>query len=196
MDELDDAVSFHGHLCPMFYLGFRMGEDALKLLNRVREKGVKFHAVVEFANCFGDGIQYVTGATFGKNNLHLNDQGKFAASFYDLVTGNTVRLKMKEDVVKKVLEYGKAGKKIKRLRAGEREAETRMLMVSGREMVEWLKKLSDEELFEITAAPVFTPEEGPSLDYIICQECRELTLEELVEKDGKVILCKTCHGSK
>lgn len=193
MVDLEDAVRFHGHLCPMFYLGVRMGELALKKLNRERENGVKLHAVVEFANCFGDGIQYVTGATFGKNNLHLEDKGKFAASFYDLATGMSLRLRMKEEAVKNVLEYGKAGREVKRLPAAKREEEARRLMVAGKEMVEWLKGLTDEELFETPPAPPFTPKEGPSLDYVTCQKCGELTLKGYTKKKGEASLCQTCY---
>lgn len=188
MTDLQEAVSFHGHLCPMFYLGVRMGGLALKKLDRARERGVKLHAVVEFANCFGDGIQYVTGATFGKNNLHLADRGKFAASFYDLSSGKNLRLRMKKDIVEKVLEYGRAGRDVKRLPPAEREEETRRLMAMGREMVERLKGLSDEELFEVTDAPGFTPPEGPSLDYVVCPGCGEVTLKEYAEKG----LCGSC----
>ncbi|MFQ5800142.1 MAG: FmdE family protein [Candidatus Hydrothermarchaeales archaeon] len=193
MTDLEDGVRFHGHLCPMFYLGVRMGELALKKLNRERENGVKLHAVVEFANCFGDGIQYVTGATFGKNNLHLEDRGKFASSFYDLGSGMSLRLRMKENVAKNVLKYGKAGRKVKKLPAAKREEEARRLMVTGKEMVEWLKGLADEELFETTPAPPFTPKEGPSLDYVTCQKCGELTLKEYTKKKGSTPLCRSCY---
>ena len=48
MEELDKAAGFHGHLCPMFALGFRMGKKALNELGRGRENGVKLVAVVEF----------------------------------------------------------------------------------------------------------------------------------------------------
>jgi formylmethanofuran dehydrogenase subunit E len=196
MAELEDAISFHGHLCPMFYLGVRMGELALKKLNRGRERGVKLHAIVEFANCFGDGVQYVTGATFGKNNLHLDDKGKFAASFYDLATGASLRLRMKEDVVKKVLEYGRAGKDVKKLPPAERDDEAKRLMASGKEMVEWLKELEKEELFKVTPVGEFTPDDGPSLDYVICQNCGELTLKEYSKKKRTVTQCQSCYNFK
>jgi formylmethanofuran dehydrogenase subunit E len=194
MEDLDTAVEFHGHLCPMFYMGFRMGHLALKKLGRPRERGVKLHAVVEFPNCFADGVQFVTGATFGKNNLHLDDRGKFAASFYDLSSGKDLRLKMKKEVVSKVLEYGKAGLVVKELPPDKREEETRVLMVSGREMVGWLKGLGDDDMFETLPAPSFLPEDGPSLDYIVCSDCGELTLKEYSKKRSEKNFCTHCTG--
>jgi formylmethanofuran dehydrogenase subunit E len=192
MDELEAGVNFHGHLCPMFYLGFRMGRLSLKKLNRRRERGVRFHAVVEFPNCFGDGIQFITGATFGKNNLHLKNTGKFAGSFYDLVSGNNIRLKMKEDVVKRVLEYGKSGKKVKKLPPADRDEESNKLMRRGKEIVGWLKELGDEELFEEELALDFIAEEGPSFDYVFCENCGELTLREYSDAVGEKQVCRDC----
>jgi len=192
MAELEEAVKFHGHLCPMFYLGVRMGEFALEKLDREREKGVKLHAVLEFANCFGDGVQVVTGATFGKNNLHLRDTGKFAATFHDLVTGESLRLKVGNDLVERILEYGKAGKKVKALPTNEREAEARRLMSWGREIVDELKNLSNAEIFEITSTEEFVPVEGPSLDHVFCSGCGELTLVDYVTSDKGTSLCQSC----
>ncbi len=192
MKELDDAVAFHGHLCPMFYLGFRMGKYALRKLDRKREKGVKLHAVVEFTNCFADGIQYVTGATFGKNNLHIRDFGRFASSFYDLSSEKSIRIKMKDGMVKKVLEYGKAGKDVKGLPPSKREAETKRLMRMGKEKVDWLSRLGDSELFDLKSPPPFEQEEGPSLDYIICHECEELALLGYSNEKGGFKVCRSC----
>ncbi len=169
-----------------------MGGHALKKLGREREKGVKLHCVVEFQNCFGDGIQYVTGATFGKNNLHLNDKGKFAASFYDLVSDRNFRLRMNDEVVKQVLVYGRAGKDVKKLPADRRAAEAERLMEKGRDMVAWLKGLKDEELFVESEAEMFVAAEGPLLEHAICKRCGELTLTEYTSEINGVRLCGRC----
>jgi formylmethanofuran dehydrogenase subunit E len=192
MDDIKSAVSFHGHLCPMYYLGLRMGGNALKRLNRGRERGIKLQVVVEFANCFGDGIQFVVGATYGKNNLHLDDKGKFAASFYDVSSKKSLRLIMREDVLKKVLVYGRAGKDVKSLPHSDREEEAARLMEAGKEMVEWLKTLSDEELFSVSAPPGFKPVEGASLEYVKCKLCRELTLKEYSRMKAGAVHCLSC----
>ena len=66
-------------------------------------------------------------------------------------------------------------------------------MAKGKETVEWLKGLTDEELFEKSPAPGFTPKEGPSLDYVVCQSCGELTLKGYLKKKGKTQVCKACE---
>lgn len=186
---MEDAVKFHGHLCPMFALGYRMGKMALKTLARGREEGVKLIAVVEFRNCLSDGIQYVCGTTYGKNNLFYKEYGKFATSFYDLATGKSTRIRVKNKAVEEALEYGMAGQEVKKLPPASRDEEAKKLFQLGREIVDKINEIGDEELFTITDAVPFKPEEEPSLKHVICEKCGELVLEDFVKvHNGK----KTC----
>ena len=183
---MEDAVKFHGHLCPMSVLGVRMGKLALRKLGRGKEKGVRLIAVVEFKNCMADGIQYATGATYGKNTLFLKDYGKFAASFYDLATKKSLRIRIKNDVVEEALVFGRGAQDVKKLPPDKREKEAKMILEKGHEIAEKLGKLTDEELFEVTESPPFKPEEEPSLKHVVCEECGEIVLEDFIKsKDGK-----------
>lgn len=189
---LDDAVRFHGHLCPMFYLGLRMGKLALKTLGRGKEKGLKLLAVVEFNNCLADGIQFVTGATYGKNALYYKEHGKFAASFYDLVTDKSIRIVVKNDVLEKVLEYGLKGEEVKSLPPKDRKKEADALFMWAKRVVEELKGMKDEELFDVGAALLFEADPIPSLAHLHCLACGEIVLADFaVEKDGRTF-CKEC----
>ncbi len=188
---LSEAVEFHGHLCPMVALGYRMGKYALKLLGREREKGMKLIAVVEFQNCLADGIQVATGATFGKNLLYLKPLGKFAASFYDLEQNKSLRLVVKNRILEDTLEYGREGERIKNMPMGEeRKRKAQKLMEWGKEIVKKIEELKDEELFDIKPAPSFNPEPFPSLSHGYCKSCGELVLESFL-KNG---VCGTCAG--
>jgi formylmethanofuran dehydrogenase subunit E len=61
-----------------------------------------------------------------------------------------------------------------------------MILEKGHEIAEKLGKLTDEELFEVTEAPPFKPEEEPSLKHVVCEECGEIVLEDFIKsKDGK-----------
>jgi formylmethanofuran dehydrogenase subunit E len=189
---MEDAVDFHGHLCPMSYLGVRMGRLALKTLARGKEKGVRLIAVVEFQNCLGDGIQYATGATFGKNTLFLKDYGKFAASFYDLATEKSVRIRVRNEVVEESLIFGIEGQDVKKLPPNDRKEAAGKILEKGKEIAARFAKISDEDLFEVTQAPYFKPAEEPSLKHMVCEECGEILLEDFVkEKDGKNV-CASC----
>lgn len=195
----EDAVKFHGHLCPMFALGLRMGEFALEMLGkegekREKESGVKLHAVIEYRNCFADGMQHVCGTTYGKVNLHYKELGKFAATFYDLATGKKIRIKIKNNIVKKALEYGRQGTKVKAMPVNKREEASKELFKLGRKVVEEFSNMSNAELFELSyAAEEFAPESEVSLDSGICSECGELFLKEFSKSK---VICKGCEERK
>lgn len=193
---MEDPAKFHGHMCPMFALGLRMGKLALEKLGRDRESGVKLVAVVEHKNCIADGIQYICGTTYGKNNLHYKEYGKFAASFYDIVTNKSVRIKVKNDVLKKTLEYGLRGQEIRKLPPADREEESKALFQWGKKIVEELGKMSDEDIFKIEEAPALEAHEEPSLKHVVCEKCGELVLEEYAKVKGKSKLCIPCYSTK
>jgi formylmethanofuran dehydrogenase subunit E len=189
---MEDAIKFHGHLCPMFALGYRMGKMALKTLARGREEGVKLIAVVEFRNCLSDGIQYVCGTTYGKNNLFYKEYGKFATSFYDLATGKSIRIRVKNEVVEEALVYGMSAQEVKKLPSANREEETKRLFNWGREIVEKFNKMKDEELFTITKAVPFKPEKESSLKHTFCEKCGEVVLEDFIKVHNGKKMCIPC----
>ncbi|MEE8167634.1 MAG: FmdE family protein [Candidatus Hydrothermarchaeales archaeon] len=194
--ELEEAVKFHGHLCPMFYLGLRMGEKALKELDRDREKGVKLLAAVEFRNCLADGIQYACGTTYGKNNLSYKEHGKFACSFHDLASNKTIRIRVKNQILEDTLSYGIRGKEVKSLPPTEREKEARDLLQWGQRIVNDLEKMQDEDLFTVTKGEAIYTEGVPSLEYVICTECGEVVLTGYLKLEGARKICKACRADE
>ena len=69
-----DALTFHGHKCWASASGVRAGLAAMKALGVERSGAKSLHAIIENgyyhgAMCFGDGVQYATGCTFGKGNM-------------------------------------------------------------------------------------------------------------------------------
>ncbi len=178
----------------MVALGYKMGKYALELLGREREAGMKFIAVVEFQNCLADGIQVATGATFGKNLLFLKPYGKFAASFYDLETGKSIRLVIKNEILENSLEYGREGERIKNMPMGEeRKKAAKRLMDWGREIVREIEAKSNQELFELREAEPFKAEPFPSLEHTYCKSCGELVLKAYIEEGG---ICRGCATHK
>jgi formylmethanofuran dehydrogenase subunit E len=189
---MDDAEKFHGHMCPMYALGLRMGKKALSILGRGREDGVKLVAIIEYRNCLADGLQYICGTTYGKNNLLYREYGKFAASFYDLTSKKSVRLRVRKDVLSEVLKFGLRGQEIRRLPPDSRRGEAKMHFEKGKKIIESLNKMSDDELFEITEAPAFDPAEEPILKYEVCEECGEVVLQDYIKIKNKRKVCIPC----
>jgi formylmethanofuran dehydrogenase subunit E len=54
--------------------------------------------ILETDGCFADGVRVATGCSIGKRTLRIEDYGKVAATFVDILTGQTIRLALKPDV--------------------------------------------------------------------------------------------------
>ena len=89
---LRQAEALHGHLCPMVAMGVKAGQYAMKFLDTGSTGMEEVVAVVECNNCFTDGIQVVTGCTFGNNALIFRDLGKTAVTVARRGSDQGVRL--------------------------------------------------------------------------------------------------------
>jgi formylmethanofuran dehydrogenase subunit E len=89
---LRQAEAIHGHLCPFVSLGVKAGQYAMKHLDTGSTGMEEVVAIVECNNCFTDGIQVVTGCTFGNNALIFRDLGKTAVTVALRGNGRGVRL--------------------------------------------------------------------------------------------------------
>ncbi|MBI4611690.1 MAG: formylmethanofuran dehydrogenase [Candidatus Rokubacteria bacterium] len=100
LDELlQEAVTFHGHLCPGQVLGVRMAIAGCRELAVVEPKSMQKNLVVfvEIDRCATDAIQAVTGCSLGRRTLKHVDYGKMAATFVNLVTGEALRVVARDD---------------------------------------------------------------------------------------------------
>lgn len=87
----------HGHKCPAMPLGLRAGAAAMNALAVARAKDKDLLAIVELgddhcAHCFADGVQMITGCTFGKGNIRKAGYGKFGLTLVDRESGRSVRV--------------------------------------------------------------------------------------------------------
>jgi formylmethanofuran dehydrogenase subunit E len=94
-DELlEEAVAFHGHLCPGQVLGVRMTVAGCRALGvaHPRRAGKRLVVFVEIDRCATDAIQALTGVSLGKRTLKHVDYGKAAATFVDTATREAARV--------------------------------------------------------------------------------------------------------
>ncbi len=87
----------HGHKCPAMPLGLRAGAAAMNVLAVPRAKDKDLFAILELgedhcAHCFADGVQMITGCTFGKGNIRKVAYGKFGLTLVERATGRAVRV--------------------------------------------------------------------------------------------------------
>lgn len=93
----DAGLELHGHKCPAMPLGLRVGAVAMNKLGVERSRDKTLLALVELgddhcAHCFGDGVQMITGCTYGKGNIKQLGYGKFGLTLVDKKNGRAVRV--------------------------------------------------------------------------------------------------------
>jgi formylmethanofuran dehydrogenase subunit E len=104
---LEEAVVFHGHMCPGQVLGVRMvlaGCLALGI-DEPRAAGKSLAVFVEINRCAADAIQSVTGCSLGRRNLWHVDYGKMAATFVNVPMEDAVRVVARDDARAAVPRY-------------------------------------------------------------------------------------------
>ncbi len=94
---LKPGQQLHGHKCPAMPMGLRAAAAAMNALAVSRAKDKDLVAILELgedhcSHCFGDGVQMITGCTFGKGNLRTLPYGKFGLTIVDRATGRAVRV--------------------------------------------------------------------------------------------------------
>jgi len=170
-DVLPEAVRFHGHLCPGLLIGCRAALLGLKELGGKRSEDEELVAVVENDSCSVDGIQFLTGCTFGKGNLIFRDWGKQVFTLIIRPDGRAVRLCFKGDEFRKKTAQG----------VTDRAA-----------FVELLKSVPDEDIFKVTHLQMELPGQARIFPTLICESCHEGVMEtRTVRVRGKRI-CLDC----
>ena len=75
------AAQMHGHFCAGLAMGVMASAYAMQQLVISGETNDLF-AIVETNNCFADGVQWVTGCSFGNKKLIYKDLGEIAFTLY------------------------------------------------------------------------------------------------------------------
>jgi len=191
------AAQLHGHYCPGLALGVIAGAHGMQELDPHSDGLEELLAIVETNNCFSDGIQFVTGCSFGNNALIFKDTGKVACSLVDR-NGEGIRFVMKQEAQEYMHavypEFSSAFDKV--VDDHDRGVETVTEFKTG-----GLKKafavldLDFDHLFmRQTLKDTAVPEYAPSHESLVCSNCNEsIMASRSVEKEGK-IYCLECAG--
>jgi formylmethanofuran dehydrogenase subunit E len=203
--EIEDAVAagnlhrlleisglLHGHFCPASAMGVKAAAKAVKELG-VKSKGMEeVVAIVETNNCFSDGVQMVTGFSFGNNALIYRDYGKTAFTLAKR-TGEGVRISVNFDRVnqERSPEANELWDKVVIKRSGS-EDESRRLTELWRELSFQVLDLPDEELLAVKKVKIDVPAYARIFASVKCSVCGEDIMEPRARmKDGKPI-CLPC----
>jgi len=192
---LEKAGELHGHLCNYLAYGVMAGYTAVHELE-VESTGMEeVVAIVETNNCFSDGIQMVTGCSFGNNALIFRDFGKTAVTVARR-NGEAIRIALEPDFEdSREEEYPEAyelwNKIVARRERATPEEHRKMMILFAEMSLNELKKPVDE-VFRIQKMKITVPEYAPIFDSVKCSICGEKVMETRAKvKRGKLV-CISC----
>lgn len=191
---LTKALEFHGHRCWASTAGVRAGLAAMRVLGVERSGAKSLHAILENgyhhgAMCFGDGVQYATGCTFGKGNMEKLPKGKLAVTIIDKKNNKAVRVAYKPTLQKQIKESAFMKKRTAGVPPTEIPDEEQWELVN----LIWNAAEGDVlTIGEISDYDWSEPEEV--VRFAICEGCGELVAEPYLRVVNGKSLCMDCSG--
>jgi formylmethanofuran dehydrogenase subunit E len=183
-----------GHKCWASTAGVRAGLAAMRTLGVGRSGAKSLHVILENgyyhgAMCFGDGVQYTTGCTYGKGNIEKAPKGKLALTLIDKEHSKAVRVSYKPTLQKQI----KASAFMQKRTAGV--PPTDISEAEQWELVNLIWDAPEEEV--LTIGPVTDyewsePEE--IVRFAVCRKCGELVAEPYMRLVAGEPLCLDCSG--
>jgi len=192
---LDRSAVLHGHYCPGLAVGVNAASEAVRRLQK-RSTGMEdVLALVETNNCLSDGVQFVTGCSFGNNSLIFKDLGKIAVTLVDRDDSKGFRFVPKpgaqENWTDEFPEYQRLFEKVVENRESSEEDRKKFSRL-GKEVSYYIVELPVEDLFSIEEVNIEIPDYAPIHESLTCDECGERVMAtRTIEKEG-LTLCLSC----
>ncbi|MCK4997324.1 SAM-dependent methyltransferase [Candidatus Pacearchaeota archaeon] len=189
-----ESGKLHGHFCLGLALGVMASSYAMKELALTNSGMEEVIVITETNNCMSDGVQFVTGCTFGNNALIFKDLGKSA---FTLARRNgeglrvTVKNNFRDKLSNNSQEFFGLFEKIVKNRQGTDEEKMKFKMLSQKASFDLLG-VPFEDVFNVKRVNVEIPKFAPIHDSIICEKCSENTMSTRTKGN----LCLECSGSK
>jgi formylmethanofuran dehydrogenase subunit E len=189
-DVIKQTVAFHGHMCPGLAIGIRAAEVAL------RDIGPHAHdeevvAMVETDMCGVDGIQFLTGCTFGKGNLIHLDYGKNAFTFFRRSDGKAIRIVARPDILESRDPEWEALRD--KMTHGDLTAEEQQRFQELHQArCQHILDASLDELFELTEPQENIPRHARIMESLTCESCGEKVMESRTRRFAGKTLCIPC----
>jgi len=193
-DYLEAGLTLHGHKCPAMPMGLRVGAAAMNELGVGRSNDGELVALVEIgerhcATCFADGVQMITGCTFGKGNIRRLSYGKWGLTLIDRRTGRAVRVVPRAEAMlanKRTEFFTKYREK------GVPASKVPPEVVEP--LVERVMCAPPEQLYTVGEIETKDLEEAPhSFASFVCDRCGEMVSEPYGRVLGEERVCLPCR---
>lgn len=193
-DYFEAGLTLHGHRCPAMPMGLRAGAAAMNRLGVERARDGQLMALIEIgddhcATCFADGVQMITGCTFGKGNIRRLNYGKWGLTLIDKKTGRAVRVSPKAEVMAANKQTDFFQKyRMKGIPASQVPEDV------VNPLIERVMTMPEESLLNISEVFEHTWTDPPhSFDSFVCDLCGEMVVEPYGRILGEKKVCIPCR---
>jgi formylmethanofuran dehydrogenase subunit E len=189
---IEDAIHFHGHLCPGLAMGYRAAVATLKALEVARPRDEELVAIAEGDACDVDAVQLVTGCTAGKGNLIVHPIGKHAFTFVRRDTGEAIRVVLRYPENLEDPDFNALRSRVISGAATPKETEKfrkRMESVSRA-----ILDMPEKDILMLTRTTVQMPHKARIYRSVTCTRCGEQCAEPLARLHEGKIFCLSCLG--
>ncbi len=193
-DYFEAGLKLHGHRCPAMPLGLRAGAAAMNRLGVERAADSQLMALIEIgddhcATCFADGVQMITGCTFGKGNIKKLHYGKWGLTLIDKKSGRAVRVCPKAEVMAatKQTDFFQ-NYRMKGVPASQVPEEV------VNPLIERVMTTPEAQLLNISEVFEYKWTDPPhSFDSFVCELCGEMVVEPYARILGEKKVCIPCR---
>ena len=196
------AGEIHGHYCSYVAYGVRAVCTGFRELGIAESAGMeKIMAVVECNNCFADGIQGISGCTFGNNAMIYKDLGKTAVTFYEREKDTGIRIIVNppdehaenDPVYKEAMELFDRGVKRREKLTPEERDRMNMLWT---EMSFGVLEKPEQKIFSVKTVTPDRIEYAPIFASETCRQCGEQAMETRMRMHEHEPVCIHCTGDE
>lgn len=191
------AARMHGHFCPGLAMGVMAGVYAMREMDTVSDGMEGLLAITETNNCFADGIQFVTGCSFGNNALIFKDLGKTAFTLTKR-DGQGIRICSKhesQEVIRQSFpDFQEYYKEVVENQNHAPEL-VEKFKKAGVDRAFGTLKIPFDTLFTVEHTQVDIPGYASIHESVICTKCGESVMKNHAWQVDDNVYCLDCQGS-
>lgn len=190
------AAQMHGHFCPGLAMGVMAAVHAMRELQADSDGMENLLAITETNNCFSDGVQFVTGCSFGNNSLIYKDLGKTAFTLAGR-DGKGIRICSRHESRDVIEEAFPDFRKYYRSVIAEQKRDPDMVAAYKKSALERAFGTLDlpfGSLFTVKRVHTAIPDYAGIDESVVCRLCNESVMRSRTTEEGDSFTCFSCSG--
>jgi tRNA-Thr(GGU) m(6)t(6)A37 methyltransferase TsaA len=188
------AGQLHGHFCPGLAMGVMASCYAMNEMKAESDGMEDLLAITETNNCFSDGVQFVTGCSFGNNSLIYKDLGKTAFTLTKR-NGQGIRVCSKHETRHVIKEAFPDFEIYYQKVVVEQNHDPELISLFKKTALERAFGTLDfpfEKLFKVGRVKTEIPGYAHIHESVECSECGESVMKTRTIESNNVFVCLSC----